>query len=336
MDWSKGFSGQYYMTLVDANTWRDIKRIEITGGSVKRESSGLMESADIDCVDYEQGTEKWIRVYLEARQNGDGARIPIFTGLDCTPDASYNGMLKTVSVQCYSVLKPADDIYLDLGWYAPIGFNGAEIIKQLLSVTPAPVNVEGDAPSLKEAIIAEENETHLTMVEKILKAMGWRLRMGGDGTVTICAKAKDPSLIIDPISYDIVEPEISIEHDYFSCPNVFRAIEDDMMAIAKDEDDDSPLSIQNRGREIWMQELSCDLNEDETIAEYAQRRLEEEQENSISVSYSRRFVPDVVSGDVVELFLPQQEISGKYRIDSQTISIGASSVSEKVVKWVKN
>lgn len=335
MDWSKGFTGQYYMTIVDANTWRDVKRIEITGGSIKRESSGLIESADIDCVDYEQGTEKWVRVYLEARQNGDGERIPLFTGLDCTPDASYNGMLKTVSVQCYSVLKPADDIYLDLGWYAPIGFSGAEIIKQLLSVTPAPVEIEGESPALKESIIAEQDETNLTMIEKILKAIGWRLRILGDGTIVICEKATKESLIIDPASYDIIEPEVSVEHDYFDCPNVFRAVEDDMMAIAKDESEDSPLSIQNRGREIWVQELNCDLNEDETIAEYAYRRLKEEQENSISVSYRRRFVPNVTTSDMVELFLPQQEINGRYKVESQTVDIGNSNVSEKVVKWVK-
>ena len=55
MNWAKGFEATYYMTLVDRNTWKDTERIEITGGSVSRSDSNLIESADIDCVSYERG-----------------------------------------------------------------------------------------------------------------------------------------------------------------------------------------------------------------------------------------------------------------------------------------
>ena len=50
MDWSKGYSATYYAKRVDPATWRDLETIKLTGGSIKREPSGLRESADIECV----------------------------------------------------------------------------------------------------------------------------------------------------------------------------------------------------------------------------------------------------------------------------------------------
>lgn len=332
MDWSKGYTASYHMTEVDPVTWRDIANIEITGGSIKKEQSGLIESADVDVRNYDQNREKWVRIYLTARQGYGGERVPFFTGLDSTPDSDYVGNLKTTSIQCYSVLKPAEKVYLDLGWYAPYGIDGAQLVKQLLSVTPAPVVVEGNAPTLKESIIAENDETHLSMAEKILNAINWRYKISGDGTVTICEKPKTPIARFDPFNYDIIENEIKVENDWYDCPNVFRAISDDMMAIAKDEDPSSMFSIPTRGREIWEQEANVDLADDETIAEYAYRKLKELQSYSVSVSYERRFVPDIVPSDMVDLYMPMQDVKGYHIIQSQTIDIGKSHVTEKVVK----
>ena len=42
MDWARGYTSEYYMTVVDPATWRDISRIEITGGSIRRETDGLV------------------------------------------------------------------------------------------------------------------------------------------------------------------------------------------------------------------------------------------------------------------------------------------------------
>ena len=55
MDYNKGFSAMYYGTFVDPVTWRDTDRFEITGGSVRRTGSDLIESADADCTEYPTG-----------------------------------------------------------------------------------------------------------------------------------------------------------------------------------------------------------------------------------------------------------------------------------------
>ena len=51
MEWNKGFSARYYYTVVDAASWRDMERHELTGGSVSKNTTSLMESAGLDLTD---------------------------------------------------------------------------------------------------------------------------------------------------------------------------------------------------------------------------------------------------------------------------------------------
>lgn len=329
MDWNKGFSATYYMSIVDPATWRDVGRVEIIEGSVNRTDSALRHAADVTCRDYEPGTESWVRIYLDARQGDSGAHEAIFTGLATSPETAINGNVKEYPLQCFSVLKPAEDIYLPRGWYAPSGMEGATVIRQLLSVCPCPVEVTGESPVLSQSIIAEDSETHLSMIDKVLGAIGWRLRVNGYGTVEICPPATEPSATFDILDNDSIEPQITLANDWYQCPNCFRATRNDMSAVAKDESD-GPLSISERGREVWMQDTSCDLANDESIAEYAVRRLKEEQARYIKVNYNRRYNPELLVSDLVRLHYPAQGLDGIYKVTTQdtTLTFGAATSEE--------
>lgn len=333
MNWNKGFKATYYASFVDPNSWRDTERFKLTGGSVKRSDSNLMNSADLSCKDYDQTTERWVRVWLNAEQSGAYSHDAIFTGLAIAPEKDFEGSRVSKPLTCYSVLKPAQDILLPLGWYAPAGVSGAQLVKQLLSEgTPAPIVVDGISPPLSQYIVAEENENRLSMSLKILNAIGWRLRIDGMGEITVCGLATSPSARFDPLENDSIEPKLKLVNDGFSCPNVFRAVMDDTSAEARDDSEQSPLSVPVRGREVWKEERDCNLNADETLAEYAQRRLKEEQRSYLAVSYTRRFRPDVVASDLVQLHYPAQGLEGLYYVSSQSISLsyGASTAEEVV------
>ena len=321
------------MALVDPMTWRDVDKVSITDGSISRANNGLMESADVDCVNYQQGIEQWVRIWMDAKQGDDTEHVALFTGLASSPERSLNGTLEKTPLKCYSVLKPAEDILLQRGWYAPAGIAGSTLVRQLLSVTPAPVEVVEGAPAIQTSIVAEDNESNLTMAQKILDAINWRLKISGDGRITICPKASDVSGQFDAIDNDIIEPELKISYDWYDCPNVFRAISDDLTGIARDDSEKSPLSTVNRGREVWMNESNCDLADGETLEEYALRRLREEQQKQVVISYDRRYIPGIVPTDRVRLHYPAQRIEGDYEIVSQKITVGyGSSISEEVIK----
>lgn len=338
INWTKGFSSRYYMTIVDQDTWRDGKRLELTGGSIKRSLTELRHSADLDAVNFTETGETLIRVWLDASQGNATDHTPLFTGYATTPGRNINGHLITNSLQCYSVLKPAADILLPRGWYAPAEMNAINQIQQLLKVTKAPVKILGDTSDisklkLKWAVVAEANETNLSMIELLLDSINWRMTLGGDGTIYLDNMSKGAVATFDSVKHDVIEPTLSDDYDWFDCPNVFRAVMDGSYALAKDEDDNSPLSIQNRGREIWVEESSCNLNANETLAEYARRRLNELQSVSRVISYDRRFDPGTTVSDIIRLNYPAQNIVGDFVITSQSINLGfGAKISEEVMR----
>lgn len=334
MEWNKGYSASYYLALVDPVTWTDRDSAEIISGSINRSLDGLMESASIESNANMDDIEFWVRIYMNTEQSGSIGHEAIFTGLATTPRKDIEGAFEKSSLECYSVLKPAEDIYLLRGWYAPAGSNGADVVQELLSVTPAPISINGVSNTLDTNIVAEDGETRLSMAYKILNIIGWRLRLKGDGTISIEPLAEEPYVLFDATDYDILEPRISISADWFSIPNVFCAIEDMTSAIAQDNNPDSPLSIENRGRQVWMTESVSGMSEEDSIDSYAQRRLEEEQRLAKPVGYTRRYIPDVVPGDLVSLNYPDQGLVGYFEITSQKIDLGYSASTEEEVVQV--
>lgn len=336
VDWSRGYSSRYYMTRVDWSTMRDLGRIEITSGSIKRSYSDLRESADVDCVNYDNSKEEIIRIWLDASQEGESSHVPLFTGLAACPSNKYSGRRRSTSLECYSMLKIAADMLLPRGWYAPIEANSASIIKDLLSVVKVPINFDPNtpAPDLSQSIIAEQGETRLSMADKVLNAMGnWRLRLDGYGSIYVEPIPKIERIAFDSMSNDVIETEISVSYDWYSAPNVLRCTLDDSYAEAKDEDADSPLSIQNRGREVWLEDTDVKLNTNETLGEYALRMLKHYQQTATTIQYDRRFHPDVYPTDIVRISYPEQHISGLYFVTDQTITLGYNAkTSEEVSK----
>ena len=331
MNWKNGFSASYYATIVDPVSWRETERFQVIGGNISRSEDGLRESADLECTDYPYQREQYIRVYLDARQKGSSSHTPLFTGLATSPVRNIDGYYETNTVECYSVLKAAEDVLLERGYYVSAGSNGGDVIKELLSCCPAPVLISGSSPALQTSIIAEEGETRLSMADRVLFAIGWRMRIDGSGLIELCPKAVEEIASFDPVSQDVLEPSIEVEYDWYACPNVLRAVQDDMSAVARDDSPDSPLSTANRGREVWVEESDCDLNTGESISEYALRRLKELQKIQLTASYDRRYFPDILVGDLIRLRYPAQGLDGDFRITSQTIELAhGARTSEKV------
>ena len=80
-----------------------------------------------------------------------------------------------------------------------------------------------------------------------------------------------------------------------------------------------------------MEETNCDMNDGESIEEYSIRRLKEEQQKSTRITYNRRFHPDVMTGDMIRLNYPAQELQGNYRVSDQTIQLEHGARTEEEV-----
>lgn len=336
MDWSKGFSAQYDLMQVDPVSFLDMGPLRFTAGTIDNSNSGLMQSADLTMT--EDPGECWVRVYLKARQSDSGARVALFTGLTSAPERALDGRRNTFNVECYSVLKPIDDILVPRGYYAPAGADAAALVAELFSVGPAPVEVEPDGPGLIETIVAEEDMSRLDVAWLILDAVGWRLRIDGNGTIRICAYSSESSVTFDAREHDALELQLTDEQDWFSVPNCIRVVSGNNYVEYKDDDPDSRVSTVSRKAtrggtgEIWMNDNASSIGSNESLAEYAMRILKENQASARKVSYSRRYFPDLLVSDLVSLRLGGVGIDGTFRITSQRIELGyGCRTSEEVV-----
>ena len=337
IDWSKGISARYYAAIIDPYTWRDVLEIDnIISGSIRYSDIGERVSADVECRTFDHDNEYWIRLYLVAKQGDNIERVPLFTGIVSNPNISYNGRRETNNLQCYSPLSLADKVYLPLGWYVGSGSNGAQTVYDLLSgVVMAPIVMEeiseDSIPVISQNVIADNGETVLTMVDKILDIINWKIVVNGDGTIIISQYSGDVTGSFSQQGNDIFEMDVTVSNNWYDVPNVYRAVGSGVSSIARDEDPNSIFSIQNRGREIWVNDIDCVLTEDEKIGEYAIRKLKEAQQIYKTVDYTRRFDPDVHISDIVSINYPAQGISGLFIVKSQSIELGyGGRVTEQV------
>ena len=323
IDYTHGYRSSFYATILDAGSWSENKRLEIINGSVDRTNSDLRQSAKMTMTSYDQTEELWIRVYMDARQGQDISHDAIFTGIATSPSKKIDGNVTKQDIECFSVLKPLQDIILPRGWYIAAGSNAGDVLRELFQDTPAPNNLNDDdirnnIPAITDYIIAEDNDSELSMVDKVLKAIGWELIIDGTGMIIVRPKQVEAAAKFG-VTTDIVEKTIDVKKDWFSCPNIFRATSDDVVAIARDDNPYSYLSTVGRGRDVIAVENDVTLNNGEGLAEYAERRLKEEQSVVEQISYDRRFLPNINIGDIV--IFDYKQLTGTYKITSQTINL---------------
>ena len=321
INWSYGFKSSYHMCMVDPVTWKDKERLELESGSISRSDEGLRQSADIQPIEYSLGSDKFIRIWMDVRQGGESDRVALFTGMTSAPERKIDGASVDTPVICYSVLKDAQDIDLPRGWYAAKGIIATDIIADLLNVCRAPVTIEAGAPRLSQHIVAEDGENHLTMTDKILDVIGWRMSISGFGEIRIGPIASKISVTFGAAENDCIETPFTSKHDRFACPNVMRCIKNDEACIIRDIDPESELSIVRRGREIWKTENDVNLGDAESLETYTRRRLKELQSVALTASYNRSYDPRAYPSDMIRIHYPAQNVSGIFSIRSQKIQL---------------
>ena len=220
---------------------------------------------------------------------------------------------------------------LDRGWYAPINANAYNLIKDLLSVTRAPFDTDGDVPTLGGYIVAENGETRLSMVDKILQAVDRELVIDGEGTILVRPRKTKEDITFSPTN-DVIETDFSISNDWYNVPNVLRVVMDDVSAIARDDSENSIYSTASRGREIWLEENAAEIANGDTLAEYAKRRLKAVQAVGTKASYARRYIPNITVCDVVRL--RYESLNGLYKITSQKISLSHNVTTSETAERI--
>ena len=325
MDWSQSYSVEWRLARVDKDTWADTGEVgSVKSVSIERDASDdvpLLESATIE-VDVPLGSEwqgGWHRIEGLFSQGGERVRIPMGTFLvEATSDHVDFGTA-SATLDGWSVLKPAADVYMALGDYVPKGTEGASYAASLLrSCTPAPVEVTGSF-TLDDHIVYGKDSSVLKVVWDLLDAGGFCIRIAGDGTIGISEKPRGSHV---SRAESVVFPGIDRELDISDVPNVYRAYSDTTWAEAVNDSPSSDTSTVARGRRVEMVDTSPTRVNGESLEAYCKRRLEEESTLFRSFTYTRELDPDARPFDMGSDYLPQLGMEGELRIVSQSIECG--------------
>ena len=347
-DWSKSMQQTFEYCIVDPGTWKDIKKLDtVKSCSITWDSdTDTLGSATIDATD--TLGECYIRVYLVTIQNGLRERHPLGTFMVQTPSSTFDGKIRTVSMDAYTPLIELKEKQPPLGYSILKDANIMDMAYQLTAENlRAPVVRTKNADKLYYDFISETDDTWITFISDFIANAKYSFGLDELGRV-LFVPAQDtaslqPLMTFDDSNSSILYPEISMDHDLYKLPNVVEVIYSNgskhHYARAVNNDANSPISTINRGREIVYRETDPSFAgepTDDQIDAYAQQLLRKMSSIEYTVSYSHGYC-GVRLGDCVRLNYKRAGITNaKAKIISQSIKCEPGCpVTEKAVFTTK-
>lgn len=347
-DWTKSMQQTFEYYVVDPNTWKDTKKLNnVKSCTINRDSDAeTLGSATIDVT--ESLGECYIRVYLITIQNGLKEKHPLGTFLVQTPSSSFDGKMRTVSMDAYTPLLELKESPPPLGYSI---LKDANIMENAYLLSReharAPVVKTECSDTLYSDFVSNTDDTWLTFLIDLIANAKYTFMLDETGRILFSPKQDTASL--QPVwtyqddNSSILYSDLDIEHDIYGIPNVVEVIyssgNDYYYGKAVNDDSNSPTSTVNRGREIIQRISNPSLNGDPTekqIQEYAEQLLRELSTLEYTISYSHGYCP-VRLGDCVRLNYSRAGLTDiKAKVIHQSIKCESGcSVTEKAVFTTK-
>lgn len=330
-DWLSSMQQTFEYFIVDPSTWKDKERIDsVVSCTISRDlGAETLGSATIDIT--ESVGECYIRVYLVTIQNGVRERHPLGTFLVQTPSSNFNGKIRNVSMDTYTPLLELKEDQPDLGYYVPKKENIMDFAHRLAREhARAPVAKTDCLETLFYDFIANTDDTWLTFIRDLAANAKYRLDLDEMGRILFAPEQDTASLqpvwTFNDDNSSILLPELTMDHDLYQIPNVVEVIcsngADTYYAKVVNDDSNSPISIQNRGRVIKHRDTNPSITGNPTdgkIQEYAEKLLREMSTLEYTISYTHGYCP-VRIGDCVRLNYTRAGLKNvKAKVTSQSI-----------------
>lgn len=330
-DWTKSMQQTYEYFEVDPGTWRDKSTLKnVKSSTITRDASvETLGSATFDISD--SIGEAYIRTYLKTIQNGVTERIPLGTHLVQTPKTSFNGKSKTTTMDAYTPLIELKENQPPLGYYIPEGANILDKAYEIITDhARAPVVKTSCGKTLPKHFVADPNDTWLTYVISLLANANYVLDLDPMGYILFAPKQETAAMrsvwTYTDDNSSILHPDINMDHDLYDIPNIVEVIYADasnsFTVIVRNDDENSPTSTVNRGREIKRRVTNPSFSGTPSkaqVEEYANQLLKELSSLEYKISYTHGYCP-VRTNDCVRMdYAASGIIDTKARVISQSI-----------------
>ena len=348
IDWTASMQQTFEYYTVDPNTWKDVKLLtNVKSSTINRDSDAeTLGSATIDIT--ESVGESYIRIYLVIIQNGVTYKVPLGTVLVQTPSSSFDGKISSVSMDAYTPLLELKENPPPLGYSI---LKDENIMQQAYLIVRerarAPVIKTDCDTNLFSDFVANTEDTWLSFLTDLIANAKYTFDLDELGRILFAPKQDTASLqpvwTYDDSNSSILYPDINITHDLYDVPNAVEVVYSDaknhFRAKVVNDDENSPTSIQNRGREILRRITNPDVLGDPTenqIKEYAKQALRDLSTLEYKISYKHAYCP-VRVGDCVRLnYTRAGLINIKAKVISQSIKCEPGCpVDEKAIFTIK-
>ena len=347
-DWLSSMTQTFEYYIVDPATWTDTEQINnVKSCTITRDDeSYTLESASFE-VDELVG-ECYIRVYLITVQNGIREKYPLGTFLVQTPSSTYDGTVRSVTMEAYSPLLELNENPPPLGYSI---LKGEKILENAYKIirekSRAPVIKTDTADTLYGDFVSSTDDTWLYFTSDLIANAKYKL--GLDEMSRILFVPQQDTASLQPVwtynddNSSILYPDMNMEHDLYGIPNVVEVVyssgHDRYYSRVVNDDSNSPTSTISRGREIVHRVTNPDFVGDPTQKQvdlYAEKLLSSLSSLEYTVTYTHGYCP-VRVGDCVRLNYSRAELNDiKAKVISQTINCkNGCSVTEKAVFTTK-
>lgn len=347
-DWTKSMQQTFEYYTVDPGTWKDVKRLDnVKSSSINNDSEAeTLGSASFDVTD--SVGESYIRTYLVTIQNGVIEKHPLGTHLVQTPSSSFDGKVRSVSMDAYTPLIELKENQPPIGYFIAKNQNIMDMVYRLTAENlRAPVVRASKSDKLHYDFVADTSDTWLSYLTDLIANAKYTFMLDELGRVMFApiqdTASLQPVWTFDDGNSSILYPELTMDHDLYGIPNVVEVVysngSDSYYSKVVNDDVNSPISTVNRGREIVHRVTNPEFAGDPTkyqIKEYAEQLLRNLSTLEYTVSYTHGYCP-VRVGDCVRLNYSKAGITDvKAKIISQSIKCEPGCpVTEKVVFTTK-
>ena len=347
-DWLSSMQQTFEYYTVDPGTWKDVKKLDnVKSSSISRDSEAdTLGSASFEVTD--SVGESYIRVYLITIQNGVREKHPLGTFLVQTPSSSFDGKVRSVSMDAYTPLIELKEGQPPIGYTIMKGKNIMDTAYDLVSENlRAPVAMANKDDKIHFDFVADTNDTWLSFLKDFIGNAKYTFDIDEMGRILFSPEQDTASLqpvwTYDDSNSSILYPEITMNHDLYGVPNVVEVIysngSSQYYARVVNDDVNSPISTINRGREIVHRVTNPSfLGEptDKQIKEYADKLLKSLSTLEYSISYTHGYCP-VRVGDCIRLNYERAGLTDiKAKVISQSIKCEPGCpVTEKAVFTTK-
>ena len=332
-DWTKSMQQTFEYYEVDPGTWQDKRLLtNVKKSTINRDSEvETRGSATIDVT--ESVGECYIRVYLITIQNGVKERHPLGTFLVQTPNSSFDGYVRNVTMDAYTPLLELKENPPDIGYFVPKTDDVAQAVYRLTREhVRAPVVRPAESSVIGYDFVADTSDTWLSYLTDLLTNIKYHFDLDELGRIIFVPdqdiKSLRPVWTFDDSNSSILYPELNMDHDLYGIPNVVEVCyfnsetNQNVIVRAKNTDVNSPTSIPRRGREIIYRVTSPDLPGIPTkvqLQDYADQLLKALSSIEYTISFTHGYCP-VRVGDAVRLNYERAGIKNvKAKIISQSI-----------------